>query len=74
MSVEAEVTRALASPGDYVDVPHDAPDFRRKTSGLARDNVDDSRPAWVVRDGKYVSARWPGDAHSFAASFAELLA
>jgi putative intracellular protease/amidase len=73
MSVEAEVTRALASPQDYVDVPRDAPDFRRKTSGLARDTIDDARPAWVVRDGNYVSARWPGDAHSFAARFAELL-
>jgi putative intracellular protease/amidase len=73
MSVEAEVTRALAAPTDYVDVPREAPDFRRKTSGLARDSVDDSRPAWVVRDGNYVSARWPGDAHTFAARFAELL-
>jgi len=73
MSVEAEVTRALASPRDYVDVPRDAPDFRRKTSGLARDTIDDARPAWVVSDGKYVSARWPGDAHTFAARFADLL-
>jgi putative intracellular protease/amidase len=73
MSVEAEVRRALASPQDYVDVPRDAPDFRRKTSGLARDTIDDARPAWVVSDGKYVSARWPGDAHSFAARFADLL-
>lgn len=72
MSVEAEVTRALASPGDYVDVPRDAPDFRRKTSGLARDRMDDALPAWVVRDGNYVSARWPGDAHTFAARFADL--
>lgn len=73
MSVEAEVTRALASPGDYVDVPRDASDFLRKTSGLARDTIDDARPAWIVRDGKYVSARWPGDAYTFAARFAELL-
>jgi len=73
MSVEAEVTRALASRGDYVDVPRDASDFRRKTSGLARDTIDDARPAWIVQDGNYVSARWPGDAHSFAARFAELL-
>jgi len=73
MSVEAEVTRALAAPEDYRDVPRDAPDFRRKTSGLARDSIDDARPAWVVQDGNYVSARWPGDAHTFAARFAELL-
>jgi len=73
MSVEAEVTRALASSQDYVDVPRDGPDFRRKTSGLARDTIDDARPAWVVCDGKYVSARWPGDTHTFAARFAEVL-
>jgi len=45
MSVEAEVTRALAAPEDYRNVPRDAPDFRRKTSGLARDSIDDARPA-----------------------------
>jgi len=73
MSVEAEVTRALAAPEDYRNVPRDAPDFRRKTSGLARDSIDDARPAWVVQDGNYVSARWPGDVHTFAARFAELL-
>jgi hypothetical protein len=27
-----------------------------------------------VRDGAYVSARWPGDAHTFARTFAEVLA
>jgi hypothetical protein len=29
--------------------------------------------AWVVRDGNYISARWPGDVHTFARTFAELL-
>ena len=29
--------------------------------------------AWVVRDDAYVSARWPGDAHLFAKTFATLL-
>jgi putative intracellular protease/amidase len=74
MSVQQEVTRALADPGDFLDVPRDAPDYRRKTSGRARDTPSDPRPAWVVRDGAYVSARWPGDAHSFARTFAEVLA
>ena len=73
MSVQQEVTRALARPQDFLDVPADAPDYRRKTSGMARDTFDDDRPAFVVRDGNYVSARWPGDAHSFARAFAELL-
>lgn len=73
MSVQAEVTRTLARPEDFLDVPDDAPDRKRKTSGLDRDTAADSAPAFVVRDGAYVSARWPGDAHAFAATFAEVL-
>ena len=41
MSVQQEVTRALARPEDFRDVPRTDPHFRRKTSGLARDTVDD---------------------------------
>ncbi len=73
MSVEREVTRALADPGDFKDVPKGAPDRRRKTNGRARDSQRDTRPAWVVRDGSYVSARWPGDVHTFATTFARVL-
>jgi putative intracellular protease/amidase len=73
MSVQQEVTRALASPEDFIDVPRDDPEYRRKTSGLQRDSVDDGRPAFVVRDRNYVSARWPGDVHTFAKTFAGLL-
>jgi putative intracellular protease/amidase len=72
-SVEAEVTRALASPADFLDVDPADPDARRKTSGTSRDRMDDGRPAFVVRDGNYVSARWPGDTHTFAKTFASLL-
>jgi putative intracellular protease/amidase len=72
-SVQQEVVRALARPEDFLDVPADAPDRRRKTDGLTRDTFDDDRPAFVVRDGNYVSARWPGDAHTFAKAFAALL-
>jgi putative intracellular protease/amidase len=74
MSVQQEVTRALADAADFADVEKGSPDWRRKTSGRARDTPDDARPAWVVRDGSYVSARWPGDAHTFARTFAEVLA
>ena len=73
MSVQQEVTRALARPDDFRDVPKTDPDYRRKTSGLARDSRDDETPAFVVRDRNYVSARWPGDAHSFAKTFAGML-
>jgi len=73
-SVQREVTRALASPSDFVDVDRGAPDYRRKTSGRARDSLSDPRPAWVVRDGHYVSARWPGDVHTFASTLASVIA
>ncbi len=73
MSVQQEVTRALAHPEDFRDVPREDPDYRRKTSGLARDTQDNSAPAFVVRDRNYVSARWPGDAHTFAKAFAAML-
>jgi putative intracellular protease/amidase len=72
-SVQQEVTRALARPEDFLDVPADAPDYGRKTSGLVRDTWDDGRAAWVVTDGAYVSARWPGDVHTFAKTFGEIV-
>ena len=73
MSVQQEVTRALARAEDFQDVPVTDPDYRRKTSGLQRDSIDDARPAFVVRDRNYVSARWPGDAHTLARTFAGML-
>lgn len=68
MSVEAEVTRALENPGDFCNVPNDSPHRRAQTWGMARDTATDSRPAFVVDDGTYISARWPGDTHTFAAA------
>jgi putative intracellular protease/amidase len=73
MSVEQEVTRALARAEDFCDVPRDDPHYRRKTSGLERDSMDNETPAFVVQDRHYVSARWPGDAYTFAKTFARLL-
>jgi putative intracellular protease/amidase len=73
MSVQQEVTRALADPADFYDVPKTDPEYRRKTSGLQRDSIDDARPAFVVQDRNYISARWPGDVHTFATAFAGLL-
>jgi putative intracellular protease/amidase len=73
MSVQQEVTRALARAEDFRDVPGDDPHYRRKTSGLVRDSLDDATPAFVVRDRNYVSARWPGDAHTLAKILAGIL-
>lgn len=73
MSVQSEVTRALKDPADFRDVARGTPYWRRKTSGMARDTATDSRPAFVVDDGGYVSARWPGDTHTFATVLAHKL-
>ena len=48
--------------------------FERGPTALgARDSDGDARPAFVVVDGNYVSARWPGDAYTFARTFERLL-
>jgi putative intracellular protease/amidase len=73
MSVEAEVTRALEDPSDFCNVPKSSPQYRKQTSGMARDTATDSQPAFVVDDGSYISARWPGDTHTFAAAVSERL-
>lgn len=66
MSVQSEVTRALKDPADFCDVELGSPHRWLKSSGMARDTATDPRPAFVVDDGDYVSARWPGDTHTFA--------
>lgn len=74
MSVQQEVTRALQDPADFLDVLATSPHIRVQTDGLHRDARHDPRPAFVVRDGHYVSARWPGDVFTFAQTFARVLA
>jgi putative intracellular protease/amidase len=72
-SVELEVKRALAQDEDFFDVPDTAPHYFRKTSNVVRDSLEDDTPAWVVRDGNYLSARWPGDAHTLARRLVDVL-
>jgi putative intracellular protease/amidase len=63
ITVEDEVVAALASPADFLPGP----------TPLFRDSPDNLKPGFTVRDGKYLSARWPGDAHSFGYGFLEIL-
>ena len=63
LPVETEVKAALAAPGDFVAGP----------PAVLRDDPGHLRRGFAVRDGNYVSARWPGDAHRFAAEFVSLL-
>jgi putative intracellular protease/amidase len=63
--VEDEVRAALARPEDFERGPREL---------SKRGTRDDDRHAFVVEDGRYVSARWPGDAYLFARKLIERLA
>ncbi len=64
--VEDEVRGALADP---------ATQFRRGPRTLTRrGTATDDSGTFVVEDGRYVSARWPGDAYAFARSFLRRIA
>jgi putative intracellular protease/amidase len=62
--VEDEVRAALDDPSQLERGPR---------VHTARGTATDDRPAFVVRDGNYLSARWPGDAYLFGRRFAEML-
>jgi len=62
--VQDEVRASLEKPSDFVRGPYVV--SRRGSAG-------DDRPAMLVRDANYVSARWPGDAYLFAKGFINLL-
>ena len=72
-SVESEVKRALAKEEDFVNVEPGCEHHFLKTAGIFRDRLNDARPAHVIADGNYLSARWPGDTHTFARNFVALM-
>lgn len=63
-TVESEVRTAVGDAGRV----HRGPLLSR------RDDAEHPSRGFVVRDGAYVSARWPGDAHRFAATLRDVLA
>jgi len=63
ITVEDEVRAALARPEDFVAGP----------VALMRDSPSRLDVGFTVRDGNYLSARWPGDAHRFAGELARML-
>ena len=69
--VEQEIKRLLETSDDFLDVEKNSPNYLHKTSGIARDTINDSKAAWIVQDGSYFSGRWPGDVHTLALKFAE---
>ena len=62
--VEDEVKAALAAPEQFVRGPRTL---------TARGTMDNDAPAFVVEDGNYVSARWPGDSYLVAKKVLALL-
>lgn len=55
-TVQDEVTRALEKPEDFQTGPFP----------IMRDRIDNLKSGFVVCDRNYISARWPGDVHSFS--------
>lgn len=62
-TVEDEVTATLQSPADFLQGP----------LPILRDNPNHMSRGFTVRDGNYLSARWPGDIYSFATEFLKIL-
>lgn len=62
-TVEDEVRALLARPEDFVRGP----------LAWRRDTPAHPDRGFAVRDGHYLSARWPGDAYRFATEFADIL-
>ncbi|KOG43991.1 glutamine amidotransferase [Streptomyces virginiae] len=62
-TVQAEVTAALADPGHFLAGP----------PLPVRDTAARPGRGFTVRDGNYVSARWPGDCHRLAADYLALV-
>jgi protease I len=62
-----ELVSHLKSPADYLPGPGFPIPLRRDTDR----SLD---VGFTVRDGRYLSGRWPGDAHRFATEFVRMLA
>lgn len=62
-TVEDEVKESLANPQDFVRGP----------MAIRRDSPKNLKAGFTVRDGCFLFARWPGDAHRFGNEFAAMV-
>lgn len=67
-TVQQEVTEALESPADFITGP-----MMFSLRSLLRDSPGKINRGFVVKDGNYVSSRWPGDAHAFTSELLVML-
>lgn len=56
ITVEEEVKALLKKPSDFIHGP----------IPLLRDSEENKGPGFCVVDGNYISARWPGDCHTWS--------
>jgi len=63
ITVQDEVTATLKCPSDFIEGP----------LPILRDNMKHLKRGFTVRDGNYLSARWPGDIHKFSLDFLDML-
>lgn len=63
LTVEGEVSSALKDKTDFIMGP----------LSLNRDSLNNLDRGFVVKDGNYLSARWPGDAHLFGKTLLEMI-
>lgn len=62
-TVQAEVTAALADPADFLPGP----------ALPLRDSPRAPHRGFTVKDGNYLSGRWPGDCHRLARDYAAMV-
>jgi protease I len=62
-TVEDQVRSVLAARADFIRGP----------MPMVRDSPNRLSAGFTVRDGNYLSARWPGDAHRFSSDFASMV-
>lgn len=63
ITTQAEVTSFLENSSQFIKGP----------LPLFRDSPKNLGPGFFVRDGNYISARWPGDAHSYGYEFLKMI-
>ncbi len=63
LTVEDEVKSVLSDTDNFLKGP----------TPLLRDNFNNLKRGFIIKDRNYVSARWPGDAYSFSLEFLELM-
>lgn len=62
-TVQAEVTAALKESAD----------FRTGPPAILRDSPNHLRRGFTVKDGNYLSARWPGDCYRLASEYVDMV-